>query len=147
MSSFNKRFRRANKERAQPAHRAKYGLLEKKKDYRKRARDYNAKRAQLKELQLQAALRNPDEFAFHMQNSAMKDGAHVELVKSTQTPQQLAQLSTHDLAYLTMTRQHEERAVERLRNEAQFLGAEKPKSHIVFVDSDDEIMGESVCAL
>ncbi|KAL2154263.1 hypothetical protein VTH82DRAFT_2939 [Thermothelomyces myriococcoides] len=58
--------RRAHRERAQPLERARLGLLEKKKDYQKRARDYNKKKQVLKSLRQKAADRNEDEFYFGM---------------------------------------------------------------------------------
>ncbi|KAL2257402.1 hypothetical protein VTK26DRAFT_217 [Humicola hyalothermophila] len=58
--------RRAHRERAQPLERERLGLLEKKKDYQKRARDYNKKKAVLKSLRQKAADRNEDEFYFGM---------------------------------------------------------------------------------
>ena len=44
-------FRGKKKERSQPAKRAKLGLLEKHKDYVKRARDFNSKKRRLRALQ------------------------------------------------------------------------------------------------
>lgn len=64
--SFVKDLQRAHKERAQPRARQRYGLLEKKKDYKLRARDYKKKQAVLKNLRVKAANRNPDEFYFKM---------------------------------------------------------------------------------
>lgn len=58
--------RRNHKERAQPGHRRKLGLLEKHKDYVERARDHHSKQDRLKRLQQKAALRNADEFNFGM---------------------------------------------------------------------------------
>ncbi|KAK3330118.1 small-subunit processome [Apodospora peruviana] len=58
--------RRSHRERAQPLERARLGLLEKKKDYQKRAKDYNKKKAVLKSLHEKAAERNEDEFYFGM---------------------------------------------------------------------------------
>ncbi|GAB1311035.1 Small subunit (SSU) processome component [Madurella fahalii] len=58
--------RRAHRERAQPLERARLGLLEKKKDYQKRAKDYNKKKEVLKSLRQKAADRNEDEFYFGM---------------------------------------------------------------------------------
>ena len=58
--------RRSHRERAQPLERERLGLLEKKKDYQKRAKDYNKKKAVLKSLRQKAADRNEDEFYFGM---------------------------------------------------------------------------------
>jgi len=61
--------RREHRERAQPAARAKLGLLEKKKDYKQRAVAYHRKQDRLQALRLRAAFRNPDEFNFKMLKS------------------------------------------------------------------------------
>ncbi|KAM3440670.1 hypothetical protein NHJ13734_003199 [Beauveria thailandica] len=71
--------RRVHRERAQPLERRRLGLLEKHKDYSKRAKDYNKKKAQLKSLRVKAAERNEDEFYFGMMSrkgpgSRIKDG-------------------------------------------------------------------------
>jgi len=67
MSSMrNAVHRRSHRERAQPAERARLGLLEKHKDYSLRAKDYNKKKEQLKSLRQKAADRNEDEFYFGM---------------------------------------------------------------------------------
>jgi U3 small nucleolar RNA-associated protein 11 len=67
MSSMrNAVHRRSHRERAQPAERARLGLLEKHKDYSLRAKDYNKKKATLKSLRQKAADRNEDEFYFGM---------------------------------------------------------------------------------
>ena len=58
--------RRDHKERAQPASRERYGLLEKHKDYVARARNFHAKEDRLAELRRKAEFRNPDEFYHKM---------------------------------------------------------------------------------
>ena len=69
MSSLrNSLHRRNHKERSQLAHRAKFGILEKHKDYVLRARDYHSKQERIKTLQRKAADRNKDEFYFGMVN-------------------------------------------------------------------------------
>lgn len=68
---------RAHRERAQPAKRAKLGLLEKHKDYVERARNYHRKQDALKALRTRAANRNPDEFHFGMIKSRMIVSGHL----------------------------------------------------------------------
>eukprot|EP00505_MAST-04D_sp_SCG-Rhode-Island_P006464 Stramenopile-MAST_4_protein_6464 len=46
--------RKTHKERAQPSKRAKFGLLEKSKDYRLRARDYRRKKGRIRVLKEKA---------------------------------------------------------------------------------------------
>jgi len=58
--------RRQHRERAQPLERAKYGLLEKHKDYSLRAADHKKKQATLKNLRAKVADKNEDEFYFGM---------------------------------------------------------------------------------
>jgi len=76
MSAFDKVHKgKAHKERSQPRARRHKGLLEKKKDYKLRAKDFNLKKRRIKALKRRAALRNPDEFYFGMQHS------HIEVKK------------------------------------------------------------------
>lgn len=69
--------RRNHKERSQPLARRRLGLLEKKKDYVLRARDYASKKARLRALQSKAAFRNKDEFYYGMIKGRTKGGMHV----------------------------------------------------------------------
>lgn len=72
LKKAQKQFRKTNRERAQPLERKSFGLLEKRKDYSIRARDFNMKKERLRVLAEQAALKNPDEFNFHMEKTQMK---------------------------------------------------------------------------
>jgi len=72
MSLRNALHRRNHKERAQLTGRSRLGLLEKKKDYVQRAKDYHSKQERIHRLQEKAAMRNKDEFYFSMINSRTK---------------------------------------------------------------------------
>ena len=65
MSSLRNAVQRRNhRERAQPEERAKWGLLEKRKDYKLRAADHKLKRRKINTLKQKASERNEDEFYF-----------------------------------------------------------------------------------
>jgi U3 small nucleolar RNA-associated protein 11 len=53
--------------------------LEKKKDYKQRAKNYHDKEKRLNDLRLKASLKNEDEFYFRMLKGKNKDGEHIEL--------------------------------------------------------------------
>lgn len=72
---------RLHRERRQPECRKKFGYLEKKQDYKKRAQDHHTKAERLKKLKNKALERNPNEFALHMINSRLVDGVHQEIMK------------------------------------------------------------------
>eukprot|EP00892_Ulva_mutabilis_P012609 jgi/Ulvmu1/9720/UM055_0058.1 len=130
--------RREHKERSQPSNRKRYGLLEKKKDYKKRAEDFQRKQRTIKELQGKAAERNPDEFYFAMQNTSTKDGVHI--ARTTQankyTKEELAMMRTQDSAYLRSKAQAQSRKEARLQSELHCLGTTSAVQHTVFVDSE-----------
>jgi U3 small nucleolar RNA-associated protein 11 len=68
--------RRNHKERSQLAHRTRFGILEKHKDYVQRARDYHSKQDRLTRLKQKAAERNKDEFYFSMRREKTREGVH-----------------------------------------------------------------------
>ncbi|KAI9605100.1 hypothetical protein H4Q26_003072 [Puccinia striiformis f. sp. tritici PST-130] len=68
--------KRQHRERSQPLHRSRLGLLEKHSDYVKRAKDYNSKKDRLQKLKLKASLKNHDEFYFKMINSKTVKDVH-----------------------------------------------------------------------
>ncbi|KAF1822213.1 U3 small nucleolar RNA-associated protein 11 [Dissoconium aciculare CBS 342.82] len=75
MSSLRNAVQRRNhRERAQPAERAKWGLLEKRKDYKLRAADHKLKKRKINALKQKATERNEDEFYFGMLSSTTKGG-------------------------------------------------------------------------
>ena len=78
MSSLRNSIQRRNhRERAQPQERSKWGLLEKRKDYKLRAADHKTKKRKIKALQQKASERNEDEFYFGMMGAQSKGGIKV----------------------------------------------------------------------
>ena len=116
--------RRTHKERSQPAERRKFGLLEKKKDYVLRARDFHKKEEALKVLRKKAANRNPDEFYFAMQKQRTVDGVHNanQDESNKYTQDELHLMKTQDVKYVAMKASMEAKKVERLRATLHMIG-------------------------
>ncbi|KAI9805839.1 MAG: hypothetical protein M1825_000453 [Sarcosagium campestre] len=152
--------RRPHRERAQPQHREKWGILEKPKDYKLRARDYNAKKARLRTLRQKASERNPDEFYFGMVRARVaKDGTrHGDKAHPILDQETSRLLKTQDASYLRTVGMKTRREAERLAagfvidDDGQgvdgatdvvvrpLLGAAEDAAgtHTVFVDSREE---------
>ncbi|KAK2747208.1 hypothetical protein FQN55_005203 [Onygenales sp. PD_40] len=112
--------RRPHRERAQPAAREKWGILEKHKDYSLRARDYNVKKAKLQRLREKARDRNPDEFAFGMMSDGSKrQGKHgARDSKATQLSHDAVKLlKTQDAGYLRVVGEKVRRQLEGVEME------------------------------
>ncbi|XP_022098224.1 probable U3 small nucleolar RNA-associated protein 11 [Acanthaster planci] len=146
MSSFKKAAKSAQKtykERSQPASRHNLGLLEKKKDYKLRAKDYHEKQNKLKKLRRKALFRNPDEFYFKMVSSRLEDGVHKRLKKEeTVTAEQEKLMATQDKKYVNYKLAVETKKIEKLRSTLHLVEevTEKPQNkHIFFVDTKEEV--------
>ncbi|KAG9254847.1 small-subunit processome [Emericellopsis atlantica] len=120
--------RRPHRERAQPLERRRLGLLEKHKDYSKRAKDYNEKKKQLKNLRQKASERNEDEFYFGMLSRQgpglrLKEGkkwtGNVKGDRGNKTLDQetVRSLKTQDLAYVRTMRNVAAKEVKRLEEQ------------------------------
>lgn len=148
MSSLRNAVKRiAHKERSQPQKRQHLGILQKKKDYKKRADDYHRKTDRINRMKQKAAMRNPDEFYFGMHNSGMKDGKHKNDSDYTNlSPDLIKLMKDQDLSYIRMQRQKDAKKAERLQTSLHLLSSnveeeesDKPKrKHTVFVDNQEK---------
>ncbi|KAG0131641.1 small-subunit processome [Tuber indicum] len=151
MSSMRNAVQRRNhKERSQPSSRQKYGLLEKKKDYVLRARDFNTKKAKLKVLRQKATQRNPDEFYFAMINSRTRDGGIHVAPRQDEGPLShdvVKLLKTQDAGYVRLQSAVERKKIEKLeerlvlKDKGGDAGAGGVGKHVVFVDGEEEARG------
>jgi len=143
MSSLQNSMKRnkTHRERHQPEARKKLGLLEKKKDYKLRAQDYNEKKKTLQELRKKALDKNPDEFYFHMINSKTVDGVHRENKKEvTLTDEQVALMQTQDIKYVINKRTEEKHKIDKLKSSLHLINSKEkhPNKHTFFVETEDE---------
>lgn len=151
MSGFGRNVipRRAHKERAQPAGRvARHGLLEKKRDWKLRAKNYHRREARVKLLREKAAFRNPDEFYFGMINSGTNSGrvrkrqdvGDAIPVAHRDAAQKLL-VETRDRGYVSVKNGLEEGKVEKLKKGLHFLDAARAakRKHVLFVDNETEL--------
>lgn len=151
MSSMRNAVQRRNhKERAQPTEREKWGLLEKRKDYKLRAADHKQKKQKLKLLAEKARDRNPDEFSFKMLSSKVdRHGKKVaDRGNPVLTPDVVKLLKTQDAGYirtmLQMVRKEREELEQKLVLEEGEVRAVKnggrvvQGKHRVFVDDEEE---------
>lgn len=135
--------KKQHRERSQVASRARFGFLEKHKDYVKRAQDYHRKQATLKILREKAQQRNPDEF-YHGMHSRSVD-AKGRLMVSRRgddaadeglTTAQVKLLKTQDANYVRTLRQNEKQKLERETGAVTF---QAKGSHTVFVEDREAL--------
>lgn len=148
MSSLRNAVKRiTHKERSQPQSRSHLGLLEKKKDYKLRAKDYHLKEEKLKAMRSKAEQRNPDEFYFGMHRSAVVDGQHRKTnearmmeLKNKIGPDAVRLMKDQDLTYVRMHRQRDFKKVDKLQSDMHFLGSSEDvgRMHTIFVESQEE---------
>ncbi|GAA5927721.1 rRNA-processing protein UTP11 [Sporobolomyces koalae] len=108
--------KRQHRERSQPAHRKKLGLLEKHADYVKRARDFHSKEDRIQKLKEKASFRNKDEFYHSMVNKQTKNGIHIQSRGNEALPVDLVKvLKTQDAGYIRTHMTMEQARVHKLQ--------------------------------
>ncbi|MBW0524435.1 hypothetical protein O181_064150 [Austropuccinia psidii MF-1] len=108
--------KRQHRERAQPLHRQRLGILEKHKDYIKRAKDYHSKQDRIHKLRQKASLKNPDEFYFEMINSRTENGVHIKNNGNHSLDTDLVKLlKTQDFNYIKTFKTIEENKINKLK--------------------------------
>ncbi|KAG2755442.1 small-subunit processome [Suillus brevipes Sb2] len=118
----NSLHRRNHKERSQLAHRAKFGILEKHKDYVKRAQDYHSKQDRITRLRQKAADRNKDEFYFGMNKERTVQGVHVKDRGNVSMPMDMVKLlKTQDEGYVRTMRANGIKKIERIKSQLTAL--------------------------
>lgn len=137
--------RRNHKERAQPHERRRLGLLEKHKDYSKRAADYNKKKAKLKALREKASERNEDEFYFGMMSRRgpssklmVGKGWTGRVLKKEEKPLDMDAvrlLKTQDIGYVRTVRQVAAKEVTKLEERIIMV---KGFNHLDDEDDEDD---------
>ena len=129
--------KKQHRERSQTQSRARYGLLEKKKDYKLRAADYHKKQAALKALKEKAKLHNPDEYYHAMTRKKTDDKGILisERDNEVLSVEQAKLLKTQDVNYIRTMRLNELEKIEK-EKEGKLFGA--LGKHTVFVDSIEE---------
>ncbi|GAA5880652.1 hypothetical protein JCM16303_004297 [Sporobolomyces ruberrimus] len=114
--------KRQHRERAQPLHRKKLGLLEKHSDYVKRARDFHSKENRIQKLKEKASMRNKDEFYHSMVNQKTKNGIHVQSRGNEPLPVDMVKvLKTQDAGYIRTQLAMEQSRVQKLQEKLASL--------------------------
>lgn len=129
--------KKQHKERAQILERAKYGILEKKKDYKLRADNYHKNQAALKILRQKAAEYNSDEY-YHAMTRKKTDEDGILITDRGNENLSVAQMKLYksqDVNYVRTMRLHEKHKAERLR---KLLGFQAHGKHTVFVDLEEQ---------
>lgn len=142
MSSLEKAFKSSQRLHRERVNTNRRGFLERKKDYKVRAAEYNKRAKTLKSLKQKVLDKNPDEFYFHMKNSRVVDGVHFELRKDDDehTPEELKVIQSQDLNYVNYKRSIDLKKIEKMKQQYHMIDVEgKPANqHIFFVEDSKD---------
>jgi U3 small nucleolar RNA-associated protein 11 len=125
--------RKSHKERSQLESRKQFGLLEKKKDYQLRARDFHRKQDFLTKLKRKATLKNKDEFYFGMINATTSKGEHIKQRNQVYTHEQQQLMKSQDLNYIQMHLNSNSKKIEKMKPAFVHQG-----THTIFCDNVEE---------
>eukprot|EP01061_Rhynchopus_euleeides_P022726 TRINITY_DN37141_c0_g1_i1.p1 TRINITY_DN37141_c0_g1~~TRINITY_DN37141_c0_g1_i1.p1 ORF type:complete len:252 (+),score=120.24 TRINITY_DN37141_c0_g1_i1:133-888(+) len=126
-----------HRERGQTVLRKRFGMLEKKQDYKVRAKAFQNKREKLRKLRLAASLRNPDEFHTGMINTQTDDhGRHIQVEKPKKGSQQKKENATN-MRYLKHKSAVDAGAVKQLKQNVSFMSLPASNKHEIFIDEDE----------
>eukprot|EP01100_Stratorugosa_tubuloviscum_P003488 TRINITY_DN1849_c2_g2_i1.p1 TRINITY_DN1849_c2_g2~~TRINITY_DN1849_c2_g2_i1.p1 ORF type:complete len:267 (-),score=96.55 TRINITY_DN1849_c2_g2_i1:178-978(-) len=133
MGNFDKILKgRVHKERSQPSFRKKFGFLEKKQDYKKRAKFYSEQKQKIKELKRKVALKNEDEYNPLMKNSKLsKDKTQIEITKKTPNLN-LDKFITREKNYINLKQNQIRKKIEK---NSSISDHNKNRKHKIFVDN------------
>lgn len=129
--------KKQHRERSQTSDRAKYGLLEKKKDYKLRATDYHKKQSAIKALKAKASNYNPDEY-YHAMTARKTDDRGIIVAdrgNEALSVQQVKLMKSQDVNYVRTMRLNEKLKIDKSKENLNFDSNGK---HTVFVDSFEE---------
>lgn len=129
--------RRTHLERPQPKARKNHGLLEKKKDYVQRARNFHMKEDAIKKMHRQASFKNQDEFAFSMVNHNIINGKMRKKDHNHLTQDEVKLADSQDARYIGMREQADKKAIEKKLSRLHFMDTERINKHTVFLDEDE----------
>ncbi|CAI5756030.1 unnamed protein product [Candida verbasci] len=125
--------KKQHRERSQISSRSKYGLLEKKQDYKLRSKDYHKKQAALKALKEKVKSHNPDEYYHGMTRRRTDDKGILISDRGNEvlSVDQVKLLKTQDINYIRTMRMNELKKIEKLQKDKLFESSGK---HTIFVD-------------
>lgn len=129
--------RKTHKERAQPAKRARLGLLEKHKDYVERAQDFHRKVERINNLKKKAAERNPDEFYFGMVSAKTRGGVHQTTRANgadTVPHAEIKLMKSQDLSYLHVKKAVDTAKAAKLQQQLHLISDKPASKHTIFLD-------------
>ena len=137
MSSFRKAApRKTHKERSQLHSREHLGLLEKKKDYQLRAKDFYKKKEILKKLQQKANFKNEDEFYHKMISTSTKKGQHIQSRNEILDDQTVLLMKSQDKNYIKYHQDRNKSKIAKLRDNMHVK--EGSNHHTIFVEDLNE---------